>query len=100
MLEITEIEQTTDFAPSQWEGKFSDGSHFYARYRFGFLYMAKGDTEDEAVFGETVAGKYVGGPYDSVMTTEKMLELIQLEEYKNIPADAITSCGFISNTPN
>lgn len=36
-LEIAEIRRTSLRAPSQWEGRLTDGRPIYIRYRAGFL---------------------------------------------------------------
>ncbi len=46
---IVALVQTSDAAPSQWEGQLSDGRWLYVRYRHAELSIGVGGTLDEAI---------------------------------------------------
>jgi len=79
MIEITEITQTCDFCPSQWEGTDNEGYTIYIRYRHGYLSVRRSSTptEDytEAVRGEEIFGISYGHELDGVIDLETVLEL-------------------------
>ena len=78
---IIELTQTCGACPSQWEGKLEDGRMIYIRYRYGGLevsisYYPTDDVSD-AVNGESIFQKYIGGAYDGVLDNEKMLFVLK-----------------------
>ena len=54
MIRVTELRQTCNMCPSQWEGRTDDGQYIYVRYRHGYLSVSVGPTVDAAVCGSVV----------------------------------------------
>ena len=84
---FTEIEQTNDFCPSQWDAWDENGCYYYIRYRWAMLSIHV--TEPTVVdfdagtirvsdeIGRCVYHERHGvNPYDGFMTTEEMLSHI------------------------
>ena len=59
-ITVVDIEWTCIAAPSQWEGRTTDGRWVYIRYRHGRLRVGLGHTIEEAVHSEGVFGTEVG----------------------------------------
>ena len=59
LMLITEIKQTSDAFPSQWEGRLADGRPFYIRYRGGYLMVRFGP---------------VGGSFDDALNTDNWFD--------------------------
>ncbi len=72
---VIELSLTCIAAPSQWEGKTSDGQAISIRYRHGNLSIGLGATIDEAV-GNRVRDEQLGDMYDGIMIFEDLLEAI------------------------
>jgi hypothetical protein len=70
-MQLKSLTKTCDACPAQWEGETVDGGIFYARYRWGYLYVT--------VDGENVFELDYGGGYDGSMTTDEMLRLTGIE---------------------
>lgn len=78
---VTEIVQTCGACPSQWEGRLEDGSHFYARFRYGTLRVSVASTLEAAISGEADDGRdtrdlffrQISDSLDGVMSTDDML---------------------------
>ena len=51
MIRVTELRQTCEMCPSQWEGRTDDGRYVYIRYRHGSLTVDTGQTMDDAIRG-------------------------------------------------
>lgn len=68
-LKITELKMTCSACPSQWEGRLSDGSLLYARFRHGYFYVT--------IDGDKIFGTDIEGGSDGVMGTDKMLRLVK-----------------------
>jgi hypothetical protein len=55
LLVITSIKNTCGACPAQWEGRTQDGEYVYIRYRWGYLSIRAGETENisdmRTVFG-------------------------------------------------
>jgi hypothetical protein len=54
MIDVTELTQTCDACPSQWEGRTADGRHVYVRYRWGCLQIGIGNSLHDAVNTDTI----------------------------------------------
>lgn len=84
-MKVTSIVQTSTACPSQWEGTLEDGRMVYVRYRWGYLSVRVSPTPTtevlDAVDGEEVFGKEIGGGLDG------WLSYSQLKE--EVPADVI-----------
>lgn len=46
---VTELKQTCNSCPSQWEGRLADGGYIYVRYRGGVLRIGTGSSDADAV---------------------------------------------------
>ena len=68
---IKSITMTCFACPSQWEGKFEDGSDLYIRYRWGFLRVDQN--------GASVWGKQIGEGLDGVIDLKEVLTITGLE---------------------
>ena len=75
---ISELTQTCEACPSQWEGRTFDGRHVYIRYRWGKLCMGIGDTPDKAVESAMTDGvcKIIGDEYDGMLSTGDMMRAL------------------------
>lgn len=97
-LVLTELRQTCDACPSQWEGTTDDGRPVYIRFRHGWLSVRlglKGGDIDSAVRGEEILymehggiGEYYDFAGDGVMTTEGMAGLVR--DVLTIPPSLLT----------
>lgn len=67
-IRLVKIEQTCTACPSQWDAWDEDGEYYYIRYRWGYLYVCKGE-----VMGPFVWEGSIGDGLDGFMTTEEML---------------------------
>ena len=68
---VTELVQTCDSCPSQWEGRIEDGRHVYIRYRWGRLQVGIADTLDEAIRNKVHVSR-LGGPFDGILSDDEM----------------------------
>ena len=73
---LKELKMTCSACPSQWEGMTTNGLHFYARYRWGWLTWGLGDSADAAITGSLTGGLQLGDPLDGTMPTSEMLKRI------------------------
>lgn len=75
-IRVRNIRVTGVDCPSQWEAVSEDGRQIYIRYRLGRLSVRVSavPTRDiwEAVDGEEIMSKKIGGEYDGEMTTAQM----------------------------
>ena len=70
---VTELEQTCEISPSQWEGKAEDGQFVYIRYRWGWLEIGVDKTMNQAVVNrERVA--QLGDKWDGYITQSEMMK--------------------------
>lgn len=68
---LRSLKMTCWACPSQWEGEFKDGRHFYGRYRFGGL--------TGEINGQRFYSGDIGDGLDGLMNTTDMLEHMGLE---------------------
>lgn len=78
-MKVVSLNKTCSFCPLQWEGRLSDGRYTYIRYRWGWLGVAVGDTEDEAVGNKYIYHEKVGDDYDGFMDTKVMMRYVPLK---------------------
>lgn len=72
-LVVTELQNTCDVCPSQWEGTLADGRCVYIRYRAGRLGFGIGATVWGAVEDwNTRDDRKIGDDLDGSMTDEEM----------------------------
>jgi hypothetical protein len=67
-MKLLELKRTKDSAPTQYEGKLSNGKLIYIRYRWGTLTIrvSRDITKniDDAVTGRIVFQQFIGSAYD------------------------------------
>jgi hypothetical protein len=70
-MKLSNLAQTCDACPSQWEAETTDGQRVYVRYRWGHLSVE--------LDGQSIYEADHGDSLDGDMTTERMLKLTGLE---------------------
>jgi hypothetical protein len=86
--EFTEVEQTGNYCPSQWDAWDENGNYYYIRYRFAWLtvYVTEPTVVDfdsglikiSDEIGRCVYHERHGvNQFDGVMTTDEMLSHIE-----------------------
>jgi hypothetical protein len=92
-LRLTRLVKTCSMFPAQWEGRFEDGSHFYARWRGGWFYAGRGEFDkDAAVSPENGQGEFLANrddlPDGDDMDTARMLDLLDgIVRFWPVPVD-------------
>lgn len=80
-IKISEIVQTCEACPSQWEGTLEDGRAIYIRYRWGGLSVRLSETPTDeimdAVKGEEIFGEDIGEPLDGTIELTRVYEILQ-----------------------
>jgi len=78
---IKELTKTCSGYPLQYEGKLEDGRVIYIRYRWGCLdvRVSKNTTDNilDAVKGESIYKKYIGGSYDGDMENDELISMLK-----------------------
>lgn len=77
-MKVVSLKQTCSACPTQYEGKLDDGRMIYVRYRWGYLSIrvspAPTNNVMDAVEGEEVFGKGMGGDYDGFTLYKEIIE--------------------------
>lgn len=68
---VTELTQTCESCPAQWQGRTDDGKFVYIRYRWGKLECGVADTLHDAVLGRTHIAS-LGDEYDGYIDEAQM----------------------------
>lgn len=83
---LKSLTQTCTACPSQWDGKLTDGTPVYIRYRWGSLRVDLNPFTDEEL---TIYVRHHGDGLDGSMSEEDMLRAVSGEldstDYESIP---------------
>lgn len=71
-VDLSTLRQTCSACPSQWEGKLTNGSNLYVRYRYGTLRV---DIDGQSVFSTDI-----GDQWDGSITWENVIRYSPLVE--------------------
>ena len=74
MINIVEIRQTCMICPSQWEGRTADGRFVYVRFRWGYLQVGIGATDDEAVEDDGTFGVQLSDHLDGALSYQQLVD--------------------------
>ena len=78
---VAECRQTCEVAPEQYEGRLTDGRHFYFRFRFGRAQLGLGATVEAAVASTVIEPVQVhvdtpAGEYGACFETEAQRDAV------------------------
>lgn len=69
LIKIQKLIRTSIACPSQFDAYDDEDTYYYIRYRWGHLTVNK-----DAVLGEYILSKDIGGPMDGMMSEEELFE--------------------------
>lgn len=74
---VSELAQTLEARPSQWEGLLDDGRHIYVRFRYGNLQVGVGLTLEDAVTDDNTFNQQISHPFDGILTYQGLIAATQ-----------------------